>query len=231
VSPNSSGQAWGGWSWTTLPRVPRVQFLAAATTLGLALALGGCGSNRSVKPASFDGAAYPPGVSAPGFMLEDQQGRRVSLSALRGEVVVLAFVSTNCRACRLAAQQVRGALDELAEAPTYGKGAAVAAMSVLFLSTDPASDTHTAVKRFLAETSLAGRARYLTGPLARLRRVWHAYRTPPMSAGKRESEAATTVLLIGRTGAERDAFGLEQLTPESLAHDIRLLRDGRPTPD
>jgi hypothetical protein len=51
-----------------------------------------------------------------------------------------------------------------------------------------------------------------------------------MSAGKSASEAATTVLLIGRTGAERDAFGLEQLTPESLAHDIRLLRDGRPTP-
>jgi cytochrome oxidase Cu insertion factor (SCO1/SenC/PrrC family) len=101
----------------------------------------------------------------------------------------------------------------------------------LFLSTDPASDTHTAVKRFLAETSLAGRARYLTGPVARLRRVWHAYRTPPMSAGRSTSEAATTVLLIGRTGAKRDAFGLEQLTPESLAHDIRLLRDGRPTPD
>jgi cytochrome oxidase Cu insertion factor (SCO1/SenC/PrrC family) len=152
------------------------------------------------------------------------------LSALRGQVVVLAFLSTDCRACRLVAQQVRGALDELAERPTYGKGVAVGAMSVLFLSTDPGSDTHTAVKRFLSDTSLAGRARYLTGAVARLRRVWRAYRAPPMSAGKRESEAATTVLLIGRTGAERDAFGLEQLTPESLAHDIRLLRDGRPTP-
>ena len=212
------------------PRVPRVQFVAAATTLGLALALGGCGSDRPVKPAGFDGAAYPPGVFAPGFTLEDQRGRRVSLSTLRGEVVVLAFVSTNCRACRLAAQQVRGALDELAQAPTYGKGAAVGAMSVLFVSTDPVSDTHAAVKRFLAETSLAARAQYLTGPVARLRRVWRAYRIRQMSAGKSASEAATTVLLIGRTGAERDAFGLEQLTPESLAHDIRLLRDGRPTP-
>jgi cytochrome oxidase Cu insertion factor (SCO1/SenC/PrrC family) len=213
------------------PRVSRVQFLAAATALVLALAIGGCGSGRSAKPASFDGAAYPPGIVAPGFTLDDQQGRRVSLSALRGEVVVLAFVSTNCRACRLAAHQIRGALDELAEAPTYGRGTAVNAMSVLFLSTDPASDTHTAVKRFLTEASLANRVLYLTGPMEQLRRVWRAYRTPPMSAGKSASEAATTVLLIGRTGAERDAFGLEQLTPESLAHDIRLLRDGRPTPD
>jgi cytochrome oxidase Cu insertion factor (SCO1/SenC/PrrC family) len=194
----------------------------------LVLALGGCADSRPAKPASFEGAAYPPGVFAPGFTLEDQRGRHVSLSALRGGVVVLTFVSTDCRACLLAAQQVRGALDELAEAPTYGKGTAVGAMSVLFVSTDPRRDTLPAVNRFMTDTSLAGRAEYLTGTEPQLRRVWHAYQVPPRSAGKK-SEDATTVLLIGRTGAERDAFGLEQLTPESLAHDIRLLRDGRPT--
>jgi len=31
------------------------------------------------------------------------------------------------------------------------------------------------------------------------------------------------VLLIDRKGTERVGFGLEQITPESLAHDIRLL--------
>jgi cytochrome oxidase Cu insertion factor (SCO1/SenC/PrrC family) len=190
--------------------------------------LGGCAGSGPAKHESFEGAAYPPGVFAPGFTLEDQRGRRVSLSALRGEVVVLAFVSTNCRACLLTAQQVRGALDELAATPTYGKGAAVGAMSVLFVSTDPGRDTRAAVDRFMTDTSLAGRAEYLIGTETQLRRVWHAYRVPPRGAGKK-SEDATTVLLIGRTGTERDAFGLEQLTPESLAHDIRLLRDGRST--
>ncbi len=195
----------------------------------LLLTLGGCGGSQPTKPANFDGAAYPPGVIAPGFTLEGQRGQRVSLSAQRGFVVVLTFVSTKCRACALAAQQIRGALDELAATPTYGRGTAVGAMSVLFVSTDPDADTPVAVKRFLTETGLAGRAEYLTGTEKHLRRVWSAYGVPARSTGEKTSENATTVLLIGRTGTERDAFGLEQLTPESLAHDIRLLRDGRPT--
>lgn len=142
-------------------------------------------------------------------------------------MVVLAFLSTACRACILAAQQVRGALDELANAPTYGRGTAVPAMQVLFVSTDPHVDTSANVKRFLADTALAGRVSYLTGSPARLEPVWRAYRIPPPSVGKAASEAATTVLLIGRAGNERVAFGLEQLTPEGLSHDMRLLRDGR----
>jgi protein SCO1/2 len=142
-------------------------------------------------------------------------------------VVVLAFLSSDCRACILEAQQVRGALDELASTPTYGRGTAVPAMQVLFVSTDLHADTGANVKRFLAETDLADRVLYLTGSRAQLRGVWRAYGVPPRSAGRAASEAATTVLLIGRSGDERDAFGLEQLTPEGLAHDIRLLRDGR----
>jgi protein SCO1 len=197
----------------------------------LALAIAGCGGGAPTRSAStdgqFDGAAYPLGVRAPSFTLEDQLGRRVSLSAFRGQVVVLAFLSTGCRACILAAQQVRGALDELAGAPTYGRGTAVPALQVLFVSTDPRVDTSARVKRFLAETALADRVSYLTGSQARLGAVWRAYRIPPRSAGRVASEAATTVLLIGRTGDERVAFGLEQLTPEGLSHDIRLLRDGR----
>jgi protein SCO1/2 len=184
-------------------------------------------SEAATSSGGFDGAAYPLGIRAPGFRLEDQLRRRVSLSEFRGRVVVLAFLSTDCRACILAAQQVRGALDELAGAPTYGRGTAVPAMQVLFVSTDPRVDTSANVKRFLAETALADRVLYLTGSRAQLGDVWRAYGVPPRSTGKAASEAATSVLLIGRTGDERDAFGLEQLTPEGLAHDIRLLRDGR----
>jgi protein SCO1 len=205
---------------------------APAAALALALAPAGCGGRPAGAPAQvnrFDGAAYPTGVRAPDFTLRNQLGRNVSLRAFRGQVVVLSFVSTDCRACVLAAQQIRGALDELANAPTYGRGASMPAMQVLFVSTDSRADTRARVGRFLADTDLTQRVSYLTGTATQLRPVWRAYRVPPPSAGRRASEATTTVLLIGRTGAERDAFGLEQLTPEGLAHDIRLLRDGRPT--
>src|SRR2546428_3381344 len=65
--------------------------------------------------SGFAGAALPAAAPARDFALTDQSGRRVSLEAFRGQATVLAFLSTTCGApCTLIAQQVRGALDELA---------------------------------------------------------------------------------------------------------------------
>jgi protein SCO1/2 len=195
--------------------------LLFALILVLAIVLGdspgGSSSHSATQNGGFDGAAFPPGVRAHDFTLSDQRGRSVSLSAYRGKVVALAFLSSDCRTCTLVAQQVRGALDELGATP---------AVRTIFVTTDPKADTPASVKRFLNETSLTGRVEYLAGTPAQLRPVWHAYGIPPASAGKAASEAATTVLLIDRSGAERVGFGLEQITPEGLAHDIRLLQAG-----
>jgi hypothetical protein len=83
------------------------------------------------------------------------------------------------------------------------------------------------VHRFLAQVSLTGRVRYLTGSPGRLRAVWRAYRIAPASAGAAAFQRRASVLLVDRRGRERVLFGLEQLTPESLAHDIGRL-DGEP---
>jgi protein SCO1/2 len=207
----------------------------------LAIVLGGSSKgpsggavSTSGPPAGggFDGAAFPLGVRAPDFVLRDQRGRKVELSKFRGEVVALAFISTDCRSCTLVAQQIRGALDELAEAVagaeahTNGLGDALPALQVLFVSTDPRDDTPARIRRFLADTSLTRRAVYLTGDEMQLRRVWRAYRVTPLSTNRAASEAATTVLLIGSNGGERVGFGLEQITPEGLSHDIHLLQAG-----
>ncbi len=215
----------------------------------LALGLSSCGGGHSagVSPAgdSFDGAAFPPGLRAQDFTLRDQHGRSVSLSDYRGQVVVLTFLFSDCRTCVLVAQQVRGALDELETAPHTGAagtstgaagtstgaagldtGSAISGVHTIFVSTDPGADTLTSVNRFLEETSLSGRVEYLTGTAAQLQPVWHDYGVPPVSDGKTNSEAGITVLLIDRKGIERVGFGVEQLTAESLAHDIRLLRAG-----
>ena len=83
--------------------------LAAAT----ALTLGACGSGSSADQSppetptnagGFDGAPFPPGLSAPGFTLTDQSGRPASLAEYRGRVVVLAFLYSDCApACVLVA--------------------------------------------------------------------------------------------------------------------------------
>jgi protein SCO1 len=167
--------------------------------------------------SGFDGALLPGGVGAPGFTLIDQHGRRVSLAQYRGRVAILTFLSTNCTpTCPLVAQQIRGALDELGRpVPT------------LIVSATPAADSPTAVRRFLAEAALTGRAEYLTGAPAELRRVWRAYNVVPAQLADADSSHPAEVLLIDRTGQQRVLFQVEQLTPEGLAHDVRRLEDER----
>lgn len=171
------------------------------------------GADSPASASGFDGAALPPGAPTHNFTLTDQDGRRVSPAQLRGRPFVLAFLYSRCGGtCTVIAQQIRGALDELAHPPP-----------VLFVSVDPAADTPAHVERFLARVSLSGRVRYLSAPPAQLRRVWRSYRIVPASAGRQAFERSASVLLLDREGRERVIFQLEQLTPEALSHDIRKL--------
>jgi protein SCO1/2 len=201
-----------------LPAVCVILAVALVLAIVLGDGHGGGSPGSSTTGAShngnFDGAAFPPGVRGHNFALTNQRGQRVSLSAYRGKVVVLAFLFSNCRTCVLVADQVRGALDEVEG--THG-------VATIFVSTNSQADTRASVNRFLSETSLSGRVEYLRGTAKELQPIWKAYAIPPVSAGKAASEAGSTVLLIDRDGSERVGFGLEQITPESLAHDIRLL--------
>jgi protein SCO1/2 len=171
-------------------------------------------SSQLSSPTGFDGAALPGDPAAPNFTLTDQQGRRVSLRDPLGQVKVLTFLYSTCGAtCVLIAQQIRGALDELAHP-----------VQVLIVSADPAADTPAHIRSFLEEVSLSGRVEYLTGSEAQLRMVWRDYHVVPASAGRREFDPHATVLLIDGVGRERVLFEREQLTPESLSHDIAKLQ-------
>ena len=130
--------------------------------------------------------------------------------------MVLAFLYSHCGApCVLIAQQIRGALDELASRPAPG---------AVIVSADPAGDTPAAVRRFLAR-GLAERPRLLPDR--------HAAAARDASGGLRSHARASagaatfakyaTVRLIDAEGRERVLYGAEQLTPEALAHDIGKL--------
>lgn len=212
-------------------RLSRTELIGATiAALGLALALillgtsGGSTRGPSPSPSSaptgtssqagFDGAALPSGIEAPAFTLTDQRGRHVRLSDYRGRVVILTFLAaTASGASSLIAQQIRGALDDLPRP-----------VPALAISADPAMDTPSRVRAFLTSMSLVGRMEYLTGTTAQLRPIWHAYRITPTSAGRASFERSASVLLIDPRGRERVLFGVEQLTPEGLAHDVERLR-------
>ena len=56
--------------------------------------------------------------------------------------------------------------------------------------------------------------------------MWRELRITPASAGRAAFARAATVLLLDARGRKRVIFGIEQLTPEALAHDIRTLQSG-----
>ncbi len=177
------------------------------------------GRSGTGQTSTFDGAEVPGGIVAPGFTLTDQSGRAVSLASYRGRIAVVAFLPAGtphgpgpaCRVCLLVAQQVRGALDEL--------GPSTRARAI-FVSGDVPKGV---ANRVLGQAALAGRAAYLSGSPFYLGKLWRAYRVDLPSSNVPKAEAATTVLLIDAHGHERVAYGIEQLTPEALSHDIRLL--------
>jgi protein SCO1/2 len=215
---------------------PRTLIIAAAILAVVVLALiavlsasGTKGSSASTASqassgpeSGFDGAAFPVAVSAPRFTLSDQYGHRVSLSEYRGRVVILTFLYSTCGdTCVVIAQQIRGALDELGEEHRR-------LPAVLIVSADPAADSAAHVRSFLSEASLNGRVQYLTGSLSQLRPIWHAYSVKPASVGARLFDEYAPVYLLDPLGRKRVLFELEELTPESLTHDVGKL-GGDPT--
>lgn len=201
------------------------QYSAQVLRTGFALALlviaiAGCGSRAPSTKERFDGAVFPAGVQAPNFELPGLSGSPVSLNAERGHVVALVFMPGDCRTCRLVAEQIRGALDELESHPPRS-----ANVRTILINTDPAV-APSRLHAFLAKNELLGRVSYLTAGEARLKPVWDAYHTVKPGSSRPSAEDAITVLLIDRLGTERVGFGIEQITPEGLSHDIRLLQAG-----
>jgi protein SCO1/2 len=171
-------------------------------------------SNGTRAPASpFKGAMRPP-APATDFALRDQNGDVVQLSKLRGKVVALTPLYTHCQdLCPLTAQQVRGALDDLSGDQRNG-------VRALALSVDPANDTPDSARRFLVERRVSGYMDFLLGPQSELQPVWRDYGFAPQT---KEQEHNSYVVLIDKRGRQRVGFPIDHLTPEDLAHDIRVL--------
>ena len=158
----------------------------------------------------FAGSRLPDGVRAPSFRLTDERGEPVAMSDFRGEPVIVTFLYTHCDdTCPAAAQQVKGALDDL--------GRDVPALAI---AVEPPRDTAASARAFLSETRMLGRMRFVLGTRDELEPVWRGYAIRPQSA---QEEHQARIVLVDRRGFQRIGFPVEQATPEGIAHDVRLL--------
>ena len=197
------------------PRIAIALVLVAVLALGgVVLAANGGDDEEPVASGNrFAGATMPEGVRAPDFELRDEQGRPVSMRALRGRPVVVTFLYSHCQdTCPITAQTIRGALDNL--------GHDVPALAI---SVDPPNDTPASARKFLAEQRTSGRIRFVLGRRADLRPLWTGYAITPQRITQ---EHMARITLVDARGFQRVGYPISQATPERLAHDLRLLERG-----
>ncbi|MSX02016.1 MAG: redoxin domain-containing protein [Actinobacteria bacterium] len=196
------------------PRL-RLTLMAAASIALLAilgfLLLSDPNSGARRLPATRFAGAIRPESPPVRFALRDENGRTVDARSLRGSPAIVAFMYSTCdNDCPTMAQQIRGALDRL-----DGNVPAVA------VSVDPATDTQASARRFIASQHLGGRMSFLLGSQQSLQPVWRAFGVAPQEKGR---EHSAVVVLLDAEGRQRIGFPLSELTPEGIAHDIRVLQ-------
>jgi len=158
----------------------------------------------------FAGSLLPDGVRAPAFELTDERGEPVAMNDFRGEPVIVTFLYTHCDdTCPPAAQQVKGALDDL------GRD-----LPALAIAVEPPRDTPESARAFLSEQRMLGRMRFVLGTRDELEPVWRGFAIRPQAA---RTEHQARIVLVDDRGFQRIGFPVDQATPERIAHDVRLL--------
>jgi cytochrome oxidase Cu insertion factor (SCO1/SenC/PrrC family) len=150
---------------------------------------------------AISGGSAPIDTPAPGFTLTSQDGRQVSLSSLRGKVVLLTFLDPVCTTdCPIIAQEFRAA-----DAMLGAKSSGTELVAVV------ANPTYTSTSFTQAFTKQEGLDQvpnwlYLTGSLNQLAAVWRQYgievENLPAGAMSAHNDLAFVISASGRLRQE-----------------------------
>jgi protein SCO1/2 len=187
-------------------------------TVGLALDA----ETRSSAIEESDGGPYrgsePPGRHRlPGFSLHNYDGRRVDSADFRGRTVVLTFLDSQCTdTCPILASQIAQTIDGLTP-PERDDVIAVA------ISTDPAEDTPASVRKFLGKQRAVGTLLYLGGAEPQMRALWRRFQIlSSLESGEDTLHSALVRIYDSESVWVATLHVGVDLTPENLAHDIRV---------
>ena len=196
------------------PRIAIALVVVAVAAFGAIALAATNSSDDSSSGTRFAGATLPAGLAAPEIGLPDEEGEIVRMADLRGRPAIVTFLYSNCEdSCPAQAQQVKGALN------TLGRD-----LPALAISVDPANDSAQSARAFLSEQRMTGRLRFVLGSRPELRRVWDGYGIQPQLD---DLDHTARIVLIDGDGVQRVGYPLGEVTPERLAHDLRLLAAGR----
>ena len=153
--------------------------------------------------------------AAPDFTLTSQDGAEVTLRALRGKVVAVAFIYTSCPdVCPLLTDKMARVQDALG--PDFGTRVAFLSITV-----DPAHDTPEVLKEYALalDADLAGWS-FLTGAPAAVRDVAHRYGVAVTPAVDRQVDHTLLTTLVDRGGTMRVQYLGYRFDEEEFRHDL-----------
>jgi protein SCO1/2 len=205
-----------------------VLIVAGALAVALGRGAGDGAQDGAALPAAasggpFRGSEPPVRILLASFALRDVDGGLVRSRDLRGRIVLLTFLDSQCtESCPVIASQIARTLDSLE--PAERKQVAAVA-----ISTDPAEDTKASVRDFLRRNRALGKVHYLGGgePVARLRAVWKRFMILSSHESGQDTLHSAPVRMYDRQGVWVTTLhpGAD-LTPANLAHDIRVALRG-----
>jgi protein SCO1/2 len=168
---------------------------------------------RPTPPTLIGDIVMTPPVAAPAFSLHDQNGAAVSLAQLKGRVVALTFLDTQCLSlCRLQASLIGGVQADL--------GSSVP-LTLVVVSVRPEVDTPAAIKTFAEAHGLKVPYAWLNGSKSELAGVWGDYGITVQSTAGDLAHTAV-IYLLDKNGNERVEFA-DVPDPTWMENDIKLL--------
>lgn len=208
-----------------IPVLAAVAGLGAIVALQLMLAHRSAGSSGVVAdvppPGRYRGSEPPPGLTLPRFELRSYRGNLIRSRDLRGKVVLVTFLDTECQdMCPLIAHEVSAAM-RLLEPRQRSR------IYALSISVDPKVDTQAHVRAFLRERQALGVLDFAVGAVADFEPVWKAFHVVAAAQTGDADVHSADVRVFTRRGTWVSTLhqGVD-LTPRNLARDAAVaLRD------
>jgi cytochrome oxidase Cu insertion factor (SCO1/SenC/PrrC family) len=202
-------------TWLSLSLAAAVLLLAV---LGVRMLSPRLAATAGATPASTglraDIVIPPQSLAAPDFTLHDQDGKPVSVSAQRGQVLAITFLDSHCtQLCPLEADQLAQAQKMLGPASK---------LSLLVVSVAPATDTPDSERAFAAEHHWIGDWHWLMGTPDQLAVVWKAY-SIAVQVTPGDILHSSVLYLVDKSGFQRAGWA-GAIEPDLLARDVRLLQ-------
>ena len=225
----------------------RLAALLIGAAVAAVLAVAGCGSGTGsdgsaagqsgqAGPAAERQAAANPdldpgsslsGIPAPDFTLTNQFGQRMSLSAFRGKVVILAFTDSECTTvCPLTTESMLAARQLL--------GTAGRQVQLIGIDANPAATSVSDVMSYSRAHGMVNQWDFLTGSDAELAKVWKDYNIY-VQIEKGNVDHTPAVFIIDTRGRERKlymttmAYASITQAAQIMAQESSALLPGRPS--